>query len=122
MLDVYGHINNAAYYAYMDTVINNWLIAEGGLDIHDGDTIGLCVESHCAFNAPAAFPERLRTGLRVGHLGRSSVRYEVGIFRDETLLAEGHFVHVFVNRHSRRPVPIAGKLRRSLERLAGSVE
>ncbi len=94
--DIYGHVNNTVFYAYMDTVINDWLIAEGGLDIHDGDVIGLCVESHCEFKAPAAFPETLRAGLRVGHLGRSSVRYEIGIYRDDTLLAEGHFVHVFV--------------------------
>ncbi|MGH3647651.1 MAG: acyl-CoA thioesterase [Micromonosporaceae bacterium] len=117
MLDIYGHINNAVYYAYMDTVINNWLISEGGLDIHDGGVIGLCVESHCEFRAPAAYPERLRAGLRVGRLGRSSVRYEVGVFRDGTLLAEGHFVHVFVDRATRRPTPIEGALRRSLERL-----
>lgn len=115
--DIYGHINNAVYYAYMDTVINNWLIAEGGLDIHDGDVIGLCVESHCEFKAPAAYPETLRAGLRVGHLGRSSVRYEVGVHRDGTVLAEGHFVHVFVDRATRGPTPIEGTLRHCLERL-----
>ncbi len=115
--DIYGHVNNTVFYAYMDTVINDWLIAEGGLDIHDGDVIGLCVESHCEFKAPAAFPETLRAGLRVGHLGRSSVRYEIGIYRDDTLLAEGHFVHVFVHRATRRPASITGALRRSLEQL-----
>jgi len=115
--DIYGHVNNTVFYAYMDTVINDWLIAAGGLDIHDGDVIGLCVESHCEFKAPAAFPETLRAGLRVGHLGRSSVRYEIGIYRDDTLLAEGHFVHVFVHRATRRPASITGALRRSLEQL-----
>ena len=115
--DIYGHVNNTVFYAYMDTVINDWLIAEGGLDIHDGDVIGLCVESHCEFKAPAAFPETLRAGLRVGHLGRSSVRYEIGIYRDDTLLAEGHFVHVFVHRATRRPASITGALRRSLDQL-----
>ena len=115
--DIYGHVNNTVFYAYMDTVINDWLIAAGGLDIHEGDVIGLCVESHCEFKAPAAFPETLRAGLRVGHLGRSSVRYEIGIYRDDTLLAEGHFVHVFVHRATRRPASITGALRRSLDQL-----
>jgi acyl-CoA thioester hydrolase len=109
----------------MDTVINNWLIRYGGLDIHDGTMIGLCVESHCSFKAPAAFPEPIRVGLRIGHLGRSSVRYEVGLFRvdpqaDDTageLLAEGHFVHVFVDRQSRRPVPIQGPMRDAMRRI-----
>ncbi|MGH3712416.1 MAG: acyl-CoA thioesterase [Micromonosporaceae bacterium] len=116
-MDIYGHVNNAVYYAYMDTVVNNWLIREGGLDIHHGNVIGLCVESHCEFKAPAAYPETLRAGLRVGRLGRSSVRYEVGVFRDGTLLADGHFVHVFVDRGTRCPTTIEGALRHSLERL-----
>lgn len=117
--DIYGHINNAVYYSFMDTVINNWLIRYGGLDIHHGGTIGLCVESRCAFKAPAAFPEPIRVGLRIGHLGRSSVRYEVGLFREDstTLLAEGRFVHVFVDRDSRRPVPIEGALRQAMSGL-----
>jgi len=123
--DIYGHVNNAVFYSLMDTVINDWLIRHGGLNIHDGATIGLCVESHCVFKAPAAFPEPIRVGLRVGHLGRSSVRYEVGLFRVDpeaddgagAVLAEGHFVHVFVDRQTRRPAPIEGALRQSLERL-----
>ncbi len=115
--DIYGHVNNAVYYTYMDTVINSWLIREGGLDIHHGNVIGLCVQSHCEFKAPAAYPETLRAGLRVGRLGRSSVRYEVGLFRDDTLLAEGHFVHVFVDRETRRPTPVGDKLRSALTRL-----
>ena len=78
--DVYGHVNNVEYYAFFDTVINAWLIREGGLDIHRGDVIGLCAESHCTFHAPLAFPETVRAGLRVGQLGRSSVRYELGLF------------------------------------------
>src|ERR1700759_3366916 len=78
--DVYGHVNNVVYYAYFDTVINAYLIAEGGLDITAGDTIGLCVESHCAYFKPVAFPDALDAGLRVAHLGRTSVRYEIGIF------------------------------------------
>src|SRR5919199_3843852 len=96
--DVYGHVNNVDYYAFFDTVINAWLIREGGLDIHDGPVIGLCVESHCAFHAPLAFPETVTAGLRVGHLGRSSVRYEIGLFSESAALAAtGWFVHVFVD-------------------------
>ncbi len=117
--DVYGHMNNVVHYTFMDTVINNWLIGEGGLDIHEGPTIGLCVESRCAYHASLAFPEKAAVGLRVGHLGRSSVRYEVGIHREDRseLIAEGHFVHVFVDRGTRRPVEPTGRLRESLERL-----
>ncbi|MEY7971645.1 acyl-CoA thioesterase [Saccharomonospora xinjiangensis] len=117
--DVYGHVNNVVHYAFMDTVINNWLIAKGGLDIHDGDVIGLCVESHCNYHASVSYPEKLSIGLRVGHLGRSSVRYELGLHRedDSELVAQGHFVHVFVDRESRRPVEIGGELREALRSL-----
>ncbi len=117
--DVYGHLNNAVYYSLMDTVINTWLIREGGLDIHDGGVIGLCVQSRCEFTASAAFPEPIEVGLRVGKLGNSSVTYEAGLYREGrgTLLAEGTFTHVFVNRVTRRPTPIAGHLRESLLRL-----
>ncbi|GAA4542078.1 acyl-CoA thioesterase [Amycolatopsis samaneae] len=116
--DVYGHVNNVVHYSIMDTVINTWLIERGGLDFSSGDVIGLCVESQCGYRASVSFPESLRVGLRVAHLGNSSVRYEVGMYTaDETLVAEGHFVHVFVDRETRRPVPVAGKLRESLEEL-----
>ena len=120
--DVYGHVNNVEYYGYFDTVINHWLIHEGGLDIHargEGEAVGLCVESHCAYRAAVAFPEVLEAGLRVGHLGRSSVRYEIGIFSagEEQASADGWFVHVFVDAASREPVPIPEGIRRSLERL-----
>ncbi|GAB3573302.1 thioesterase family protein [Amycolatopsis endophytica] len=120
--DVYGHVNNVVHYALMDTVINTWLVERGGLDIHGGGVIGLCIESHCNYHASVAFPEVLSVGLRVGHLGRSSVRYEIGLYREnrDELVAEGHFVHVFVDRGSRRPVPLAGKLRESLEALRGA--
>jgi acyl-CoA thioester hydrolase len=116
--DVYGHVNNVVYYAYFDTVINQWLIAEGGLDIHAGSVIGLCVESHCAFVAPSAYPDALDAGLRVAHLGRSSVRYELGVFRGETVCAHGWFVHVFVDRATRRPAPLPDPLRAALSRLS----
>jgi acyl-CoA thioester hydrolase len=116
--DVYGHVNNVEYYAFFDTVINAWLIREGGLDIHGGDVIGLCAESHCEFRAPLAFPETVTAGLRVAHLGRSSVRYEIGLFgADGAVAATGWFVHVFVSRESRRPAEIPAALRLALERL-----
>ena len=115
--DAYGHVNNVVYYSYFDTVINAWLIGEGGLDIGGGPVIGLCVESHCQYLAPATYPQALEAGLRVAHLGRSSVRYEVGIFQAGALCAHGYFVHVFVDRTSRRPAELPGKLRACLERL-----
>jgi acyl-CoA thioester hydrolase len=117
--DVYGHINNVVYYAYFDTVINRWLIGEGGLDPAASDVIGLCVESQCRYFAPASYPEALEAGLRVSKVGRSSVRYEIAIFRqlDATPLALGWFVHVFVDRAGRRPMPIPEPLRDALERL-----
>ena len=117
--DVYGHVNNVEYYAFFDTVINRWLIAEGGLDIHDGEVIGLCVESHCSYRAEFSFPEDVEAGLRVGKLGNSSVRYEIGLFAagaDEPS-ASGWFVHVFVDARTRRPVPLPERLRACLERL-----
>jgi acyl-CoA thioester hydrolase len=118
--DVYGHVNNVEYYAFFDTVINAWLIQEGGLDIHAGPVIGLCAESHCTYRAALSFPETVQAGLRVGHLGRSSVRYEIGLFGEESEepAAEGWFVHVFVGREDRRPTEIPAPLRSALERLA----
>ncbi|MFS8096772.1 acyl-CoA thioesterase [Lentzea alba] len=114
--DVYGHVNNVVHYAFMDTVINTWLI-DHGLDIQTGREIGLCVESHCNYRASAAFPDVLDAGLRVGHLGRSSVRYEVGFFLADDVIAEGHFVHVFVDRTTRKPVEIPAGLRTAMEGL-----
>ena len=119
--DVYGHVNNVQYLSFFDTAINHFLIAEGGLDIHAGAQIGVCAESHCAYRAPVAFPDVVHAGLRVAELGRSSVRYEIGLFRgapDGEPLADGWFVHVFVDRATRRPVPIAPVTRAALERLA----
>jgi acyl-CoA thioester hydrolase len=121
--DIYGHVNNVVYYSYFDTVINRWLIHEGGLDIHDGDVIGLCAESHCTFHGPLAFPEVVQAGLKVGHLGRSSVRYEIGLFGEDanTPAATGWFVHVFVDRDTRRSTKqMPEKLRDALERLTQS--
>ena len=117
--DAYGHVNNVVYYSYFDTVINRVLIADGGLDPATSEAIGLCVESGCRYVAPASYPEALDVMLRVAHLGRSSVRYELGVFRADRdeLVAHGHFVHVFVDRSTRRPTPLPERLRATLERL-----
>ncbi len=115
--DVYGHINNVVYYAYFDTVINRWLIGEGGLDIHQSEIIGVCVGSRCQYLRSAAFPDELRAGLRVTKIGRTSVEYEIGIFERGDLCAAGTFAHVFVGRESRTPSPIPEKIRAALERL-----
>lgn len=117
--DVYGHVNNVEYYSYFDTVINTWLIRQGGLDIHRGPVIGLCAESHCKFMSELAFPETVEAGLRVEHLGRSSVRYGIGLFREgvDTPAAIGWFVHVFVDRETRRSHPLPDAIRSALEPL-----
>jgi acyl-CoA thioester hydrolase len=117
--DVYGHVNNVEYYAFFDTLINTWLIEEGGLDIHGGDVIGVCAESSCRYYASFAFPDVIEGALRVGHLGRSSVRYEIGLFKAgmEHPAATGEFVHVFVDRAQRRPAAMGARLRGALERL-----
>jgi acyl-CoA thioester hydrolase len=117
--DLYGHVNNVEYYSFFDTVINAFLIREGGLDIHAGSIIGLCAESHCLYLQSLAFPDAVDAGLRVGKLGNSSVRYEIGLFRQAETepAAEGWFVHVFVGRESRRPESIPDRLRAALSRL-----
>jgi len=117
--DVYGHVNNVVYYSYFDTVINEHLIREGGLDIRDGRVVGYCVESQCRYLAPLAFPETIDAGLRVAHLGNSSVRYEIALFRqgEDAPAALGSFVHVFVSRKETRPTAIPPAIRACLERL-----
>ena len=116
--DVYGHVNNAEYYSYFDTVINELLIERGGLDILEGDVIGLCAESHCRFLGPLGYPGTVEACLRVGHLGSSSVRYELALFDDDgQCSAVGWFVHVFVDRDSRRPAEVSGQMRELLESL-----
>ena len=114
--DVYGHVNNVVYYSYFDTVVNRWLIDAGALDIHGGSVIGLVVETQCHYFAPLAFPQTLDAGLRVAHLGRSSVRYEIGLFAegDAHCAAAGHFVHVYVDRASRKPVALPASVRAAL--------
>ena len=115
--DVYGHVNNVVYYSYFDTVINRFLIEQGGLDIHEAKVIGVAAESGCRFRESFAYPETIDAGLRVGHLGNSSVRYEIGLFREgqDEAAAEGHFVHVFVERGVQKPVPIPAAIRAALE-------
>jgi acyl-CoA thioester hydrolase len=117
--DIYGHVNNVVYYSYFDTVINAWLIAHAGLDIQHGAQIGLCAESHCKFLAPIEFPKNVEAGLRVEHLGGSSVRYGVGLFveGDTAPAAEGWFVHVFVDRAARTPTQIRAEMRAALATL-----
>ena len=117
--DVYGHVNNVVYYSFFDTVVADYLIAQGALDFIKGDTIGLVVETKCSYFAPISFPDRVRAGLRVAHLGTSSVRYEIGIFRNDetTASAQGYFVHVYVDRKSNRPVALPEKFRTALEKL-----
>lgn len=117
--DVYGHVNNVEYYSYFDTVINEYLIREGGLDILKGSVIGLCAESHCAFTAALGFPEPVEAGLRVARLGNSSVKYEIGLFSGggATPAATGWFVHVFVDRETRRPAPVPDAVRAALTKL-----
>jgi len=114
--DVYGHVNNVVYYSYFDTVVNRYLIEQGVLDPADGETIGLVIETQCNYFDSLSFPDTVLAGLRVARLGNTSVRYEVGLFRGEaqTAAAQGHFVHVYVDRDTRRPVPLPDALRRAL--------
>jgi acyl-CoA thioester hydrolase len=114
--DAYGHVNNVVYYSYFDTAVATFLIGAGVLDIKASGVIGLVVETSCRYFAEIAFPDLVHVGLRVGHVGRSSVRYEIGIFAnaDEEAAAEGHFVHVYVDRLTRRPVPMPEPLRAAL--------
>ncbi len=118
--DVYGHMNNVVHYSLFDTAVNGWLIANGLLDIHADAQIGLVVETGCRYHGELAFPDPVIAGIRVARLGQSSVRYEVGLFRGEAKIAsaEGFFVHVYVDRATRRPSPIAGRLRAKLAEIA----
>lgn len=117
--DIYGHVNNVAYYGYFDTIVNDYLISAGGLDIHSGPVIGLVVETGCRYFEAVAFPEALEGALRVARIGNSSVRYELGIFRSGAAEAnaEGFFVHVYVDRMTRRPVPLPNAMRAALNAL-----
>ena len=118
--DVYGHVNNVVYYGYFDTVVNEFLIAAGVLDIERSPVIGLVVETGCKYFAAIAFPDEIEAGLRVAKIGNSSVRYEIALFRQGGMeaVAQGHFVHVYVDRAGRRPVPLPEPLRDALNRIA----
>ncbi len=120
--DVYGHINNVAYYSYFDSAANLYLIEVGGLDILNAGVIGLVVESHCAFHAPLTYPQPLIAGLRVDRLGNRAVTYGIAIFAEgeDQAAAHGHVVHVFVDRATRQPTPIPPLLRDALARIAAS--
>lgn len=117
--DVYGHINNAVYYLYFDTVVNDYLIQKGLLDIETSDIIGLVVKTNCDYFAPASFPDTIKAGLRVSHIGNSSVTYEIGLFRndEEKTCAQGQFTHVYVDKRFRRPVEISEDIRNALKKL-----
>lgn len=117
--DIYGHVNNVMYYSYFDTTANTYLIEHGGLDIHDSKVIGLVVDSGCSYFAPLAFPDRLQGGLRIAQIGSSSVRYEIAIFKagEDSATAQGHFVHVFVDRDNRKPVAIPDAMRTALSQI-----
>jgi acyl-CoA thioester hydrolase len=116
--DIYGHVNNVVYYSYFDSVVNRYLIEEGGLDIHNGEVVGFVVESQCKYLKPLAYPEAITAGLRVGKLGNSSVRYELGLFNAKgELCAESYFVHVFVNKADNKPTAIPDGLRVVLGKL-----
>lgn len=117
--DVYGHVNNVVYYSFFDTAVNCYMLEHGVLDYLKGEVIQFVVESGCRYFAPIAFPQTVVAGIRVGRLGNSSVRYEIGLFTDdaEQVAAFGHFIHVCVDRVTQRPVPLPAALRTALERL-----
>jgi acyl-CoA thioester hydrolase len=117
--DVYGHVNNVVYYSFFDTAVNRYLLDEGVLDIRAGETIGFVVETSCTYEKPMAFPDRVTAGIRVARIGTSSVRYEIGIFRndDDESAAHGHFVHVYVDRAATRPRPIPPPMLAALEKI-----
>lgn len=117
--DAYGHVNNVVYYSWFDTVVNAHLIENGALDVQHGSTIGLVIETQCNYFAPVEFPQTVEAGLRVARIGRSSVRYEVGLFvqGEPMTAAKGHFVHVYVDREQRRPTDLPVQLKNVLEAL-----
>jgi acyl-CoA thioester hydrolase len=117
--DIYGHVNNVTYYSYFDTAVNRYLIEAGVLDIHAGEVIGLVIETHCNYFASLEFPTNVDAGIRVGHIGKSSVRYEIGLFNEgePKTAAVGHFVHVYVDRATRRPVPLPEPFVKALQAL-----
>ena len=120
--DSYGHVNNVVYYAWFDTTVNAYLIEQGVLDPNEGDVVGVVVETLCRYHDSVSFPEPVEAGLRVERIGTSSVRYEIGIFKvgAELASADGHFVHVYVDRETRRPVPVPDAVREAILPLAAN--
>ena len=120
--DVYGHVNNVTYYSYFDTAVNEHLIRVGGLDIEGAEAIGVVVETSCRFHKPLTFPDIVDAGMRVAKLGNSSVKYEIGLFRqgEDEPSASGHFVHVWVDRATRRPTSVPEAVRVALQALVVS--
>jgi len=114
--DAYGHINNVVYYSFFDTVVNTFLIESGALDVGKSPVVGYVVETGCNYFAPLTYPQKVLAGLRVAHVGRSSVRYEIALFAEEdgSAAAQGHFVHVYVDRETQRPVKLPEALERAL--------
>jgi len=119
--DVYGHVNNSVYYFYFDTVVNKWLIENGLLEVGKSEVIGLVVGTSCDYFAPISFPDTVVAGLRAAKVGSSSVTYEIGLFRNDetTASAQGHFVHVYVDEKTRRPVKISDTMRKTLNDILG---
>lgn len=118
--DVYGHVNNVIYYSWFDTAVNQYLLEQGVLDFKDGTVVGLVVETSCEYFAPVAFPDTITAALRVAHIGNSSVRYEIALFRndEDTASAAGHFVHVYVERKSSTPISVPEEFRVALQRVS----
>ena len=118
--DVYGHVNNVVYYSFFDTVVNKFLMEERQLDYSKGEVVGLVVETKCQYFAPIAFPDVVVAGIRVAHIGTSSVRYEIGLFKndEDNPAAEGHFVHVYVTRSGNKPTPLSTQMRSVLAKIS----
>lgn len=118
--DAYGHVNNTVYYTWFDTAVNAWLIETGLMDLHGGDRIGLVAETGCRFARSLAYPDPVEIGLGVEHIGNSSVRYRLGVFQTDSseAAAEGHFIHVYVARDTRRPAPLPDRWRQAFEAIA----
>lgn len=118
--DAYGHLNNVVHYSLFDTAVNQWLIEQGLLDIVGSPVIALVVETGCRYHAEMAYPDMITAGIAVAKLGASSVRYEIGLFRgdEETASAEGFFVHVYVERATRKTAPLSPQLREAFARIA----
>lgn len=117
--DLYGHVNNVVYYSYFDTVINRYLIEEGGMDIHSSPVVGYVVNSGCNYLSPVGYPDPLEAGLRVDRIGNSSVQYGLALFRGDSheASAYGHVVHVFVNRSLNTPASLPAEIRSALQEI-----